>query len=183
MAVAARCWLAVLRGEVDPVAVEAAARALHAVGLSWDGGKLAGQAAIRTVDRKAMVALLACARGMQNSSTEHLAEPAPPSAVDAAAPGVPAAPTDTTNARGGPAPTRDQAALPAPVAEPSGVLSDREREVAELVLDGLTYKQIGERLFISAKTVEHHVARMRQRLGSNSRGELMAHLRMIVGGR
>jgi DNA-binding CsgD family transcriptional regulator len=96
---------------------------------------------------------------------------------------VPAAPTDTTNARGGPAPTRDQAALPAPVAEPSGVLSDREREVAELVLDGLTYKQIGERLFISAKTVEHHVARMRQRLGSNSRGELMAHLRMIVGGR
>jgi DNA-binding CsgD family transcriptional regulator len=52
--------------------------------------------------------------------------------------------------------------------------------VAELVLEGLTYKQIGERLFISAKTVEHHVARMRQRLGSTSRAELMAHLRLIV---
>jgi DNA-binding CsgD family transcriptional regulator len=67
--------------------------------------------------------------------------------------------------------------------EPTGALSDREREVAELVLSGLTYKQIGERLFISAKTVEHHVARMRQRLGSSSRGELIAHLRMIVGQR
>ncbi|MDT7626628.1 MAG: hypothetical protein QOF99_7529, partial [Pseudonocardiales bacterium] len=65
-------------------------------------------------------------------------------------------------------------------AEPTGALSDREVEVAALVLEGLTYKQIGERLFISAKTVEHHVARMRQRLGSNSRAELMAHLRMIV---
>ncbi len=62
-----------------------------------------------------------------------------------------------------------------------GPLSDREREVAALVLDGLTYKQIGERLFISAKTVEHHVARMRQRLGSGSRGELFVHLRQIVG--
>jgi DNA-binding CsgD family transcriptional regulator len=49
------------------------------------------------------------------------------------------------------------------------------------VLEGLTYKQIGEQLFISAKTVEHHVARMRQRLGSGSRGELFAHLRQIVG--
>jgi DNA-binding CsgD family transcriptional regulator len=53
--------------------------------------------------------------------------------------------------------------------------------VAALVLEGLTYKQIGEQLFISAKTVEHHVARMRQRLGSGSRGELFAHLRQIVG--
>jgi DNA-binding CsgD family transcriptional regulator len=62
-----------------------------------------------------------------------------------------------------------------------GPLSDREREVAALVVEGLTYKQIGERLFISAKTVEHHVARMRQRLGAGSRGELFAHLRQIVG--
>jgi DNA-binding CsgD family transcriptional regulator len=65
--------------------------------------------------------------------------------------------------------------------ESDGPLSGREREVAALVLEGLTYKQIGEQLFISAKTVEHHVARMRQRLGSGSRGELFAHLRQIVG--
>jgi DNA-binding CsgD family transcriptional regulator len=61
------------------------------------------------------------------------------------------------------------------------VLSDREREVAVLVLEGLTYKQIGERLFISAKTVEHHVARMRQRLGAESRRDLFSRLRRAVG--
>ena len=51
------------------------------------------------------------------------------------------------------------------------------------MLAGLTYKQIGEQLFISAKTVEHHMARMRQRLGSGSRGELFARLRVLVDGR
>ena len=80
----------------------------------------------------------------------------------------------------GPAPD-DPPAVAEPEETDDGPLSDREREVAALVLEGLTYKQIGERLFISAKTVEHHVARMRQRLGSGSRGELFAHLRQIVG--
>jgi DNA-binding CsgD family transcriptional regulator len=61
------------------------------------------------------------------------------------------------------------------------VLSDREREVAELILTGLTYRQIGQRLFISAKTVEHHVARIRQRLDVTSRDELFAQLKIAVG--
>ncbi|GLZ35421.1 helix-turn-helix transcriptional regulator [Lentzea sp. NBRC 105346] len=59
-------------------------------------------------------------------------------------------------------------------------LSGREREVAELVVTGLTYKQIGERLFISAKTVEHHVAKMRRRLGCATRSELFTHLRTLL---
>jgi DNA-binding CsgD family transcriptional regulator len=147
LAAAAPHWVAMLDAEVDADAVEKAARGLHVVGLTWEGGRLAGQAAIRTRDRKAMSALLGCARALQSSG-----------------------------------PTPDD---PPTVAEPDetddGPLSDREREVAALVLEGLTYKQIGERLFISAKTVEHHVARMRQRLGSGSRGELFAHLRQIVG--
>ncbi|MBC8090642.1 MAG: helix-turn-helix transcriptional regulator, partial [Pseudonocardia sp.] len=143
MAVGARQWLLVLRGEADPVAVESAARGLHAVGLAWDGGRLASQAAIRTRDKKAMGTLLGTARALQNTG------PAPEEISDED-------------------PRED-------------VLSDREREVAALVLEGLTYKQIGEQLFISSKTVEHHVARMRQRLGSGSRGELFAHLRTIVG--
>jgi DNA-binding CsgD family transcriptional regulator len=53
--------------------------------------------------------------------------------------------------------------------------------VAELVLAGMTYKQIGGRLFISAKTVEHHVARIRQRLGCTSRSDLLAKLRELSG--
>jgi DNA-binding CsgD family transcriptional regulator len=133
LAEAAECWLKVLRGDVDPVAVEAAARGLHDAGLCWDGARLAGQAAIRTSDRRAMVTLLDCARMLQGR------EPTP-----------------------APGPAR---------------LSDRERQVAELVLAGLTYKQVGDRLFISAKTVEHHMARMRQRLGVSSRSELLSELR------
>ena len=152
MADAAPHWVNLMDAEVDADAVEAAARGLHAVGLSWEGGKLAGQAAIRTRDRKAMTALLGAARAMQVGAP---VSAAPPAAVLADAP------------------------EPEDLGE--GPLSDREREVAKLVLEGLTYKQVGERLFISAKTVEHHVARMRQRLGSNSRGELFAHLRQIMG--
>ena len=38
----------------------------------------------------------------------------------------------------------------------------------------------GDRLFISAKTVEHHMARMRQRLGATSRSDLLAQLRAIT---
>jgi DNA-binding CsgD family transcriptional regulator len=52
--------------------------------------------------------------------------------------------------------------------------------VAELVVTGLTYKQIGERLFISAKTVEHHVAKMRRRLGCATRSELLTQLRTLL---
>ena len=48
-------------------------------------------------------------------------------------------------------------------ASPSG-LSDREMEVARLILDGHSYKEIGSRLFISAKTVEHHASHIRQKL-------------------
>lgn len=169
MAAAAQHWVRLLDGEVDPAGVEAAARGLHAVGMAWEGGKLAGQAAIRTHDRKAMTALLGCARALQSTGPAARAV-----AVEADTDG---------DARTIPA-TAAEAEQLLPDATSDGVdgpLSDREREVAGLVLEGLTYRQIGERLFISAKTVEHHVARMRQRLGSGSRGELFAHLRQIVG--
>ena len=59
-------------------------------------------------------------------------------------------------------------------------LSDREREVAELVLQGMPYRDIGARLLISAKTVEHHVARIRRRLGAESRSEMLSMLRALL---
>lgn len=58
-----------------------------------------------------------------------------------------------------------------------GRLSGRELDVARLVVAGQTYRQIGGQLFISAKTVEHHVARIRHRLGATSRSDLVARLR------
>jgi DNA-binding CsgD family transcriptional regulator len=60
---------------------------------------------------------------------------------------------------------------------PAGGLSPREREVAGHLLAGLTYREIGAQLFIAPKTVEHHVARIRRRLGVQSRSELLLALR------
>jgi DNA-binding CsgD family transcriptional regulator len=59
-------------------------------------------------------------------------------------------------------------------------LSEREREVAELLLLGMPYRDIGTQLFISAKTVEHHVARIRRRLGAESRSEMLSMLRAML---
>ncbi len=46
---------------------------------------------------------------------------------------------------------------------PAG-LSEREIEIGLLVLKGHSYKEIGAECFISPKTVEHHVAHIRQKL-------------------
>ncbi len=59
-------------------------------------------------------------------------------------------------------------------------LSEREVEVARLVLAGRTHREIGGQLYISPKTVEHHVARIRTKVGARSRAELLAALRSLV---
>jgi DNA-binding CsgD family transcriptional regulator len=56
-------------------------------------------------------------------------------------------------------------------------LSARECDIGRLLLVGHTHKEIGAQLYIAAKTVEHHVARMRQRLGCVNRAEFLAALR------
>lgn len=56
-------------------------------------------------------------------------------------------------------------------------LSVRERDVAAHLLSGLTYRQIGTQLFIAPKTVEHHVSRIRRKVGATSRAELLFLLR------
>jgi DNA-binding NarL/FixJ family response regulator len=58
-----------------------------------------------------------------------------------------------------------------------GGLSTRERSVGELLVDGLTHKEIGARLYISPKTVEQHVASLRRKLVAANRSELIAALR------
>lgn len=62
----------------------------------------------------------------------------------------------------------------------SGVLSEREWDVATLVVEGKTYNEIGATIFISPKTVEHHVAHIRRRIGATSRSDLMAKLRVLL---
>jgi DNA-binding NarL/FixJ family response regulator len=54
-------------------------------------------------------------------------------------------------------------------------LSDREREVLQLVARGHPYKEIGEELYISAKTVENHVRNILQKLHLNRKQELIRY--------
>ena len=54
-------------------------------------------------------------------------------------------------------------------------LTRREAEVLELVGRGLNNAQIAERLFISPKTVEHHVGRILAKLGLPSRARAVAY--------
>ncbi|MDQ3979502.1 MAG: response regulator transcription factor [Actinomycetota bacterium] len=59
----------------------------------------------------------------------------------------------------------------------SGVqpLSEREREVLQLVARGHTYKEIGSRLFIAEKTVENHVRNILGKLHLNRKQELIRY--------
>ncbi|MGW2662003.1 helix-turn-helix transcriptional regulator [Nocardia tengchongensis] len=50
------------------------------------------------------------------------------------------------------------------------MLSEREREVAELAARGLTNKDIAEKLFLSPRTVEDHLGRILRKLGLTGRG-------------
>lgn len=59
-----------------------------------------------------------------------------------------------------------------------GQLTRRETEVLALVVQGLTNREIGQRLFISAKTVEHHVSRILSKLNLRNRSEAAA---FVVG--
>jgi DNA-binding NarL/FixJ family response regulator len=54
-------------------------------------------------------------------------------------------------------------------------LSEREREVLQHVARGYSYKEVGERLFISPKTVENHVRNILAKLHLNRKQELVRY--------
>jgi DNA-binding CsgD family transcriptional regulator len=53
-------------------------------------------------------------------------------------------------------------------------LSEREVQVLQGVAEGLTNKQIGEELHLSALTVKSHLARIARKLGTGDRAEMVA---------
>ncbi|WP_439591766.1 LuxR C-terminal-related transcriptional regulator [Microbacterium sp.] len=150
MAQAGRVWTKVLSGTVDADLVEKAATGLASVGLAWDGARLAGHGASRAKDRKVVSQLLACARRL------HPREEVRPASID----------TDL--------------GVPASRPRSHADLSPREREVAALVVEGKTYAEIGSTIFISPRTAEHHIARIRRRLEATTRSDLIAKLRVVL---
>ncbi|MCT7361941.1 isoniazid response ATPase/transcriptional regulator IniR [Mycolicibacterium llatzerense] len=174
LAGAGRAWLRVLADGVDAAEVTTAARGLARFGLTWDATRLASQAALHSADGRISGAMLQLARDLkQDAALEAAADP-----VEPAAPAIPRPNADVRNTTPPPA-SGDARATSA--ATPAWTrLSDREREVAELVLQGMPYRDIGARLLISAKTVEHHVARIRRRLGAESRSEMLSMLRALL---
>ena len=61
-----------------------------------------------------------------------------------------------------------------PTPPPSGPLTRRQREVADLVAQGLTDREIAARLVISPRTAESHVEQILTRLGFRSRAQIAA---------
>jgi DNA-binding CsgD family transcriptional regulator len=160
LAAAGKAWVSVLAGRFRAADVEAAARGLNAVGMPWEGTRLAGHAAARADERKDMMRLLSCARDLHPQGNSHVPSPNGQSEVRSGRH------ADQVNGTG-------QA--------DASILSEREKEVARLVLEGKTYREIGETIYISPRTAEHHVARMRRRLGAENRSDLLVRLRLALG--
>jgi DNA-binding NarL/FixJ family response regulator len=59
-------------------------------------------------------------------------------------------------------------------------LTAREVEVLGLMVEGRRNAEIAERLFLSPKTVEHHVSAILAKLGASSRAEAIARAQQIA---
>lgn len=53
-------------------------------------------------------------------------------------------------------------------------LSEREKEVLKLLVDGLSYKMIAEKIFLSFHTIHTHIKKIYEKLHVNSKGEAVA---------
>ena len=160
LAAAARQWQLVTEDHLDAGALAAASHALAAVGRSWEASQLAGLAATRSQDGAEARELLALARRLWAPrlpvaapvSTSREAEPIPASVSTSA----------SFATRSGPA---DQFGDP---------LTEREHEVAQLYVSGLSHREIGQQLFLARKTVENHLGNIHRKLTTTGRAELMA---------
>lgn len=151
----ARGWLALARGDTERAAISAraAAASLEALGLEAHRGRalhLLGRALAESDRASAVQALgeaagvfAACGATVRGAWVRSNLEALGNRGRRAAA------------ARGG-----------------ATELTPREREVAALAAEGLTAREIGERLFIGERTVETHLARVYPKLGVASKLEL-----------
>jgi DNA-binding NarL/FixJ family response regulator len=64
---------------------------------------------------------------------------------------------------------------PSPEIDPYESLTDRERDVFQLIVEGMTNAQVGTVLAISPKTVDNHRTRLMEKLGLHSVAELVRY--------
>ena len=72
---------------------------------------------------------------------------------------------------------------PGSLSSPVASLSDRELEVFNLLGRGRTTRQVADELFISMKTVETHLSRIKVKLDLDSYNELVVHAALWVNSR
>lgn len=58
----------------------------------------------------------------------------------------------------------------------NGILTVREREIFELLIQNMTTKDIANKLHISEKTIRNHISNTMQKLGVNGRAAAVVEL-------
>jgi NarL family two-component system response regulator LiaR len=65
--------------------------------------------------------------------------------------------------------TINAAAKPSPTPSPVSTLTEREREILALIVDGLNNQEIAEKLYVSRSTIKNYVSTILSKLGVESR--------------
>jgi DNA-binding NarL/FixJ family response regulator len=63
--------------------------------------------------------------------------------------------------------------------DPLAALTDQERQILDLIGDGLTNRQIGERLFLAEKTVKNYVSNLFAKLNMSRRTQAAAFITQL----
>jgi predicted ATPase/DNA-binding CsgD family transcriptional regulator len=106
------------------------------------------------------------------------ADELPPHPAEPGGPGEPGEPVELEPPAAAP-PALVPAPSPPPPDPPQPALTSRELEIAGLVGEGLSNRQIAERLFISKRTVDAHIEHIYGKLGVTSRVQLTSWLRSM----
>jgi two-component system response regulator DesR len=63
--------------------------------------------------------------------------------------------------------------------QPSSLLTEREREVLDLIAAGSTNREIAERLFLSPHTIKEHTSTLYKKLRARNRAEAVQRAQRI----
>jgi DNA-binding NarL/FixJ family response regulator len=63
--------------------------------------------------------------------------------------------------------------------DPLAALSEQEKQILDLIGDGLTNRQIGERMFLAEKTVKNYVSNLFTKLGMSRRTQAAAYVTQL----